>query len=89
MTKQMRLFCSVDDEDGEVCSICGCELTDQNRAGSRDDPMCNEHHIAVFMLTAWVCEAGGTKDGLRNLMENTPNYIMREIKLHDGIYQRR
>lgn len=71
-------FASIDDELGEVCSVCGVELDDQNRAGTDDEPMCRFHYLNCGFLLHWVSR-GGTKEVLEKMVAETPPWLKREM----------
>lgn len=67
-------FASVDDELGEICSVCEIELDDQNRNGSEAYPMCTGCYINMAFLNEWL-NRGGTPEALEELKANTPQSI--------------
>lgn len=71
-------FAGVDDELGEVCSVCGVDLDDQNRAGTDDEPMCRFHYLNCGFLLQWVSR-GGTKGVLEEMVAETPDWLLRDM----------
>jgi hypothetical protein len=74
------MFKSVDDELGEECGCCGVPLDDQNRSGTEEDPMCQQCYFNFAFLTEWV-KRGGTPEAKERMLEDTPNWIKRNLDL--------
>ena len=76
--QQQVKFVSIDDEEGEFCSVCGIPLTDRNRDGTEDFPLCSDHRIRAAFLTEFI-RRGGTPEVKAAMMENTPVWLKRKL----------